>query len=121
MPQMVDYIKFRPLATDKPKVTYDSMAVRDLGINAGAVKLVKFFQKVAKEQDPSKFKGHCNHSFIVHLHINCICAIFCRNTIHKRKYYLFHKRFPFFQAFPPGHFLLHFRILALGFLILAKD
>ena len=51
--RLVDYIKFRPLATDKPKVTYDSMAVRDLGINAGAVKLVKFFQKVAKEQDPS--------------------------------------------------------------------
>ncbi len=51
--RLVDYIKFRPLETDKPKVTYDSMAVRDIGINAGAVKLVKFFQNVAKTKDPS--------------------------------------------------------------------
>ena len=34
-------------------MTYDSMAVRDIGINAGAVKLVKFFQNVAKTKDPS--------------------------------------------------------------------
>ena len=51
--RLVDYIKFRPLEIDKPKVTYDSMAVRDIGINAGAVKLVKFFQNVAKTKDPS--------------------------------------------------------------------
>lgn len=51
--RLVDYIKFRPLETDKPQVTYDSMAVRDIGINAGAVKLVKFFQNVAKSKDPS--------------------------------------------------------------------
>lgn len=51
--RLVDYIKFRPLETGEAKVTYDSMAVRDLGINAGAVKLVKFFQNVVKNQDPS--------------------------------------------------------------------
>ncbi len=51
--RLVDYIKFRPLESDKAKQTYDSMAVRDLGINAGAVKLVKFFQNVAKKKAPS--------------------------------------------------------------------
>ena len=51
--RLVDYIKFRPLETGKPqKVTYDSMAVRDIGINAAAVKLIKFFQQVVKD-DPS--------------------------------------------------------------------
>ena len=47
-----DYITFRPIDYQQNKVTYDSMAVRDLGINAAAVKLVKFFQQVVKE-DPS--------------------------------------------------------------------
>lgn len=51
--RLVDYIKFRPLETDKSKLSYDSMAVRDLGINAGAVKLVKFFQHITKTKDPS--------------------------------------------------------------------
>lgn len=50
--RLVDYIKFRPTVYDKPKVTYDSMAVRDLAINAGGLKLIKFFQKVQKT-DPS--------------------------------------------------------------------
>lgn len=51
--RLVDYIKFRPLETENPKkVTYDSMAVRDIGINAAAVKLIKFFQQVEKN-DPS--------------------------------------------------------------------
>jgi len=49
--RLVDYIKFRPLETGK--LSYDSMAVRDLGINGGAVKLVKFFQHIAKTKDPS--------------------------------------------------------------------
>ncbi|MBR5319330.1 MAG: hypothetical protein IKU46_07050 [Peptococcaceae bacterium] len=47
--RLVDYIRFRPLDTE---LTYDSMAVRDLGINTAAVKLIKFFQQVVKE-DPS--------------------------------------------------------------------
>ena len=51
--RLVDYIKFRPLETEQTKMSYDSMAVRDLGINAGAVKLVKFFQQIAKQKDPS--------------------------------------------------------------------
>ncbi len=50
--RMVDYINFRPVEYTEPKVTYDSMSVRALGINAAAVKLVKFFQQVAKV-DPS--------------------------------------------------------------------
>ncbi len=50
--RLVDYIRFRPIETSTPKVTYDSMAVRDLGINTAAVKLVKFFQHVVKK-DPS--------------------------------------------------------------------
>ena len=50
--RLVDYINFRPLAHSGNRVTYDSMAVRDLGINAAAVKLVKFFQQVVKV-DPS--------------------------------------------------------------------
>ena len=50
--RLVDYIRFRPLVREEPKVTYDSMAVRDLGINAAAVKLIKFFQQVVKD-DPS--------------------------------------------------------------------
>lgn len=50
--RLVDYIKFRPLETGENKVTYDSMAVRDLGINTAAVKLIKFFQQVVKK-DPS--------------------------------------------------------------------
>ena len=51
--RLVDYIRFRPLETDKASVNYDSMAVRDLGINASAVKLVKFFQEIVKTKDPS--------------------------------------------------------------------
>ena len=51
--RLEDYIRFRPLETEKPNVTYDSMSVRDLGINASAVKLIKFFQQVVKNQDPS--------------------------------------------------------------------
>ncbi len=50
--RLVDYIKFRPIEQSAPTVTYDSMAVRDLGINAAAVKLIKFFQQVVKI-DPS--------------------------------------------------------------------
>ncbi len=50
--RLVDYITFRPVDTQSSKVTYDSMAVRDLGINTAAVKLVKFFQQVSKK-DPS--------------------------------------------------------------------
>lgn len=50
--RLVDYINFRPLETQQNRVTYDSMAVRALGINAAAVKLVKFFQQVSKH-DPS--------------------------------------------------------------------
>lgn len=50
--RLVDYIKFRPLESDELKVTYDSMAVRDLGIQTAAIKLVKFFQHVVKD-DPS--------------------------------------------------------------------